>query len=80
MQLTRTQIESFNRDRFLCLSGFFDAQKTAEVVRWTEEVAGMPELPGRHMVYYEDSFPNPRFNYLRLVPVRKLVDVANPVR
>ena len=40
----------FERDGFLVARGFFNPTETAQIVRWTEEVVAMPELPGRHMV------------------------------
>lgn len=53
--LSRDQVSRFHRDGFLILPAMFDAQEMDSLERWTEEVAGYPELPGRHMVYYEDS-------------------------
>ncbi|MBV8914184.1 MAG: phytanoyl-CoA dioxygenase family protein [Acetobacteraceae bacterium] len=47
------------RDGFTLVAGFFDAATTARIRRWTEEIAALPEAPGRQMVYYEDSLVEP---------------------
>ena len=53
--LTRDQIESFKRDGFVFVPGFFNAEEVRRVTAWTDEITAWPEAPGRHMVYYEDS-------------------------
>ena len=50
---------AMERDGFLVVRGFFDAAETRDLLRWTDEVATAPEVPGRHMVYYEDSLTEP---------------------
>lgn len=50
---------AMERDGFLVVRGFFDAGETRDLLRWTDEVATAPEVPGRHMVYYEDSLTEP---------------------
>ncbi|MFQ5774436.1 MAG: phytanoyl-CoA dioxygenase family protein [Kiloniellaceae bacterium] len=57
--LTRDQIDAFKRDGFVFVPGFFDPAETGRITAWTDEVAGWPEAPGRHMVYYEDSLSEP---------------------
>lgn len=47
------------RDGYVTVAGFFDHAETAELLRWTEEMTIAPEVPGRHMVYYEDSLVEP---------------------
>jgi len=47
------------RDGFLVVRGFFGVSEAAELLRWTEEITAAPELPGHHMVYYEDSLTQP---------------------
>jgi hypothetical protein len=39
--------------------GLFSPSQVADITRWTDEVSAMPEVPGRHMVYYEDSLLEP---------------------
>ena len=50
---------AMERDGFLVVRGFFGAVETAMLLRWTEEIVAAPEVPGRHMVYYEDSLTEP---------------------
>jgi hypothetical protein len=33
----------------------FDPTMVAKIARWTDDVVAAPEVPGRHMVYYEDD-------------------------
>jgi hypothetical protein len=47
--------ERFERDGFLVLRRLFNAEEMARLSTWTDEVAAWPEVPGRHMVYYEDD-------------------------
>lgn len=48
-----------DRDGYLLVPGFFGPAEAAELLRWTEEVLDAPEVPGRHMVYWEDSLAEP---------------------
>jgi ectoine hydroxylase-related dioxygenase (phytanoyl-CoA dioxygenase family) len=54
------ELAAMDRDGYLVVRGFFDPAETAELLRWTEEITAAPELPGRHMVYYEDSLTLPK--------------------
>lgn len=56
---TPEQLAEFDRDGFLVARGFVEAAECAQLRRWTEDIAAAPELPGRHMVYYEDSLSEP---------------------
>ena len=47
------------RDGYLVVPGFFGAEETADLLRWTEELETAPEQPGRHWVYREDSLTEP---------------------
>jgi hypothetical protein len=57
--LTAEQIARFHRDGFVLVPGFYDAAETRRITGWVDEVTAWPELPGRHMVYYEDSLKLP---------------------
>ncbi len=57
--LSHQQIAAFRRDGFVFAPGFYGAAEMAEVTAWAEEVTAWPEVPGRHMVYYEDSLTEP---------------------
>ena len=56
---TQAQLAAMDRDGFLVVPGFFDAAETADLLRWTDEIGAAPEVPGRHMVYHEDSLTEP---------------------
>ena len=53
--LDAQQVETFWRNGYLYLPGFFSASEIRQIVAWTDEVAAWPAEPGRHMVYHEDS-------------------------
>ncbi|MFQ5467539.1 MAG: phytanoyl-CoA dioxygenase family protein [Kiloniellaceae bacterium] len=57
--LSDDRIAAFHRDGFLHVPGFVDAPETDRITEWVDEVAAWPEVPGRHMVYYEDSLTEP---------------------
>jgi 2-aminoethylphosphonate dioxygenase len=56
---TAEQRAEFERTGFLVVRGFYDPAERTELLRWTEEMSAAPEIPGRHMVYYEDSLTEP---------------------
>ncbi len=45
--------EHWTRNGWVWLRGFLSASETAELTRWTEEIAAWPEEPGTWMRYYE---------------------------
>ena len=57
--LSPDQIETFRRDGFLFVPGLYSAAEMAEITAWTEELVGREEVPGKHMVYYEDDLKQP---------------------
>ncbi len=57
--LTSDRIAAFHRDGFVLVPGFYGPDDMTRIAAWTEEIAGWPERPGRHMVYYEDSLREP---------------------
>ena len=56
---TEADLQTMDRDGYLVVRSFFDAEATQDLLRWTDEIATTPERPGRHMVYYEDSLTEP---------------------
>ena len=46
-------------DGYLVVRDFFGPRQTDELLRWTAELEAMPERPGRHWVYHEDSLTEP---------------------
>ncbi len=53
--LTREQIDAFRNDGFVILHGAFDGAEMARIESWTNEIAALPEEPGKHWVYHEKS-------------------------
>lgn len=53
--LSEKQVEQFNRDGFLVVRGMYSPEETAAISDWTNEVASYPEVPGKHMMYFEES-------------------------
>ena len=57
--LAAEDLAHYARTGWLAARGLFSAAETADIARWTEEVCAWPEVPGRHMVYYEKSLLDP---------------------
>ncbi len=55
----QSDARAFARDGFVVKRGLFDANEVAAILRWTDELATAPEIPGRHAVYYERSLADP---------------------
>ncbi|MBV9549262.1 MAG: phytanoyl-CoA dioxygenase family protein [Alphaproteobacteria bacterium] len=62
--LTNGDKSHFHQKGWVVAKGFFSAQKAAQLAQWTDEISALPEVPGRHMVYWETS---------KLDPERRLV-------
>jgi ectoine hydroxylase-related dioxygenase (phytanoyl-CoA dioxygenase family) len=57
--LSRDELAQYARTGWVACKGLFSPREVADISRWTDELAAMPEAPGRHMVYYEDSLLEP---------------------
>ena len=57
--LTSADLAHYARTGWLAARGLFSATGGGDIARWTEEVCAWPEVPGRHMVYYETSLLDP---------------------
>ena len=57
--LSPRHIADFARDGFVYAPAAFSPAETRDITRWTEEVQGWKEVPGRHMTYYEDNLKRP---------------------
>lgn len=57
--LTEEQIQAFERDGYLLVRGLYDADEMRLISQWTDEVAGYPEVPGKYMMYFEQSQLSP---------------------
>jgi ectoine hydroxylase-related dioxygenase (phytanoyl-CoA dioxygenase family) len=53
--LTPEQIALFHSDGYLVVHGLFTGAEVADIRSWTDEVQRWPEIPGRHMMYFEQS-------------------------
>lgn len=53
--LSEEQVAQFNRDGFLVVRGMYSPEETAAISNWTDEVASFPEVPGKYMMYFEES-------------------------
>ena len=53
--LSDQDIADFERDGFLVKRALYDADEMADIARWTDEVASLPETPGKYMMYFEKS-------------------------
>ena len=58
--LRRGQVADYERLGWILCPAFFSVDETSEILRWTEEVAARPELPGQQMVYREASLSRSR--------------------
>jgi hypothetical protein len=53
--LSPSQLADYGRTGWLLARSFLAPFEVAAVSRWTDELASLPEEPGRHMVYREPS-------------------------
>ena len=58
-KLSEDQLETFHRDGFLVARGLVPGKDRPMLARWADELVAMPEAPGRHWVYWEDSLRDP---------------------
>lgn len=54
-ELGAAAIESYSRQGWVLVPGFFSAEQTAQLVRFTEEVSELPEVSGKQAIYRERS-------------------------
>lgn len=55
MNLSTAQIEEFKTTGFLVIRNLYDANTMEKITEWTEEVTNYPEVPGKYMMYFEES-------------------------
>lgn len=65
--LSAEQVAQFAAYGWVASRGLFDAAEVAEIGRWIDELVARPEVPGRHMVYYEDSLTEPGARVLQRI-------------
>jgi len=54
-QLSDDDVAHFQQKGWVKAQGFFSPEESRLLTRWTEEICAMPEIPGRQMVYWEDT-------------------------
>jgi hypothetical protein len=57
--LSADDLNQYARTGWVAARGLFSLEETAEIARWTDALVALPEAPGRHMVYYENSLTTP---------------------
>ncbi len=58
-KLDAIQIDHYHDKGYVVLPGAFPPAEVKLLDRWSHELLGMPEAPGRHWVYWEKSLKNP---------------------
>lgn len=53
------QLERYARQGYLHVPGVFGAARMARIAGWIDELEAWREVPGRHMMYFEDSRTEP---------------------
>ena len=53
--LTPKHLQEFSRDGGLTIRGLYSADEMREITAWTDAVTVWPEVPGRYMMYFEES-------------------------
>lgn len=53
--LTKEQIDEFNNNGYVIVRGLYTPDEIRQIREWTEEVCAYPEIPGKYMMYFEQS-------------------------
>jgi ectoine hydroxylase-related dioxygenase (phytanoyl-CoA dioxygenase family) len=65
--LRPASVARFGQDGWLAQPRFFTTAQASEIARWVDDLVALPEVPGRHMVYYEDSLATPGARVLQRI-------------
>ncbi len=65
--LTPRHVADFHRDGFVAVPAMFAADEMRRISAWIDEVQGYPEVPGRYMMYFEESLVAPGARILQRV-------------
>ena len=57
--LTDEQIQFFRDNGYLVIPELYNKDEMQEIKNWTDEVAAYPEVPGKYMMYFEQSLNEP---------------------
>lgn len=52
-RLSDSEIEAFRQDGFVIIRRAFDSRQLQRFADWAEELLALPEVPGRHWVFWE---------------------------
>ncbi len=55
MKLSAEQINTFKSTGFLVIRNLYNADEMKKITAWTDEVTSYPEVPGKYMMYFEES-------------------------
>jgi hypothetical protein len=58
--LSPAGIAAYHAAGWVLARGFFSAREIERMARWSDELLALPEAPGRHMVYWEESLAGRR--------------------
>lgn len=53
--LTEKYINDFKRDGFVIVRQLYSANEIEKISKWLDEVSDYPEIPGKYMMYFEES-------------------------
>lgn len=53
--LSKEQLSDFERDGFVLVKGLYGKDEMRDISAWTEAVSNYPEVPGKYMMYFEQS-------------------------
>lgn len=62
--LSDDQVKEFQSTGFTVYRGLYDQDEMRQITDWCDEVANYPEIPGRHMMYFEQSQLDPSVRIL----------------
>ena len=57
--VSAARVAQFRDHGYVVIRGLFDPAAVRDLGDWTDELVALPEVPGRHMAYYEDSVIDP---------------------
>jgi hypothetical protein len=57
--LSCSQIEDFARDGYVVVRSLYTPEEVRRLSDWADEVVAYPEVPGKYMMYFEESLKEP---------------------
>ncbi|MEM7027918.1 MAG: hypothetical protein AAF410_06820, partial [Pseudomonadota bacterium] len=55
MKLSKEQIQQFKNTGYLLIRELYGKEMMNNIIDWTEELSNYPEVPGKYMMYFENS-------------------------